>query len=163
MSSPKKPSEVDKMEVLASEIADMTKVSEKQILALMMRELFDYSNQELMASIGAGSAASASSYVTKCKYKFQEIDEGIENLEEEIEKWERTERLSGIISVCDSFDELSSKVEEELSEGGEVEYFVSYIDENGKEDVLVTNDIPQKLDVDVVDYRRIDSVDELFE
>lgn len=155
--------EVDEVEDLASDIADSTRVSEKQATALVLKEVLNATNGQIADVLSVASPASASSYATRCRSKFDSVDEEISELEESIDEWERTEKLQGIIVECSGFDELRNQVESEIVQDEDVKYAVSYIDDSGEGDLLLTEESPQNLDVKVVDYKRVSSVEEVFE
>ena len=169
--------ESDTDEQPVSEIAQIlsneTRLSFKQAVALLMREVLNKKDKEI-AEILEVSPASSSSYVSACKSKFDSVDEEIEKLEQKIEQWEKTEQLEGILTRLD-FDtpetalrDLSEAVENELANDEEVTYLMKYIDGQGQEHVQSIRTHPKKVDeydndVEVVEYRRISTVNELFE
>lgn len=155
--------EVDEVEDLASDIADSTRVSEKQATTLVLKEVLSDTNGQTADVLSVASPASASSYATRCRSKFDSVDEEISELEESIDEWERTKQLKCIVVECQCFDELCDRVESEIVQDEDVKYAVSYIDDSGEEDLLLTEESPRELDVKVVDYKRVSSVEEVFE
>lgn len=168
------PSHTQRLEEVATEIAELTSLSQKQATALILREVLDASNSEIAETLDVASPASASSYVTRCRTKFDSVDEEIDKLERKIEKWEKTKQLESILSRLD-FDspetalrDLSKVVENELVDDEDVTYLMRYIDEQGQEQVQSVRTHPKNVEetdnnVEVVQYRRISSVDEVFE
>mgnify|MGYP002762043388 CR=1 FL=1 len=156
-------SEVDEVEDLASDVANNTMVSEKQATALILREVLNATNKRVADVLSVASPASASSYVTRCRSKFDSVDEEISELEQRIDEWERTEQLQDIVVESRGFDEFHDRVESQIVRDEDVKYAVSYIDDSGEEDLLLTEESPQELDVKVVDYKRVSSTEELFE
>ena len=156
-------SEFDEVEDLASEIADSTRVSEKQATALILKEVLNATNGQIADVLSVASPASASSYATRCRSKFDSVDEEISELEQRIDEWERTEQLQDIVVESRGFDEFHDRVESQIVRDEDVKYAVSYIDDSGEEDLLLTEESPQELDVKVVDYKRVSSTEELFE
>ena len=154
---------MDDVEEIAGTIAGNTRLSEKQAMALVMKEVSDKSNQEIAEALDVGSPASASSYVTRCRSKFNAVDGEISGLEQEIEKWEKTRHLSRFLGSVGttSLSELVDWVETEIVDD-DCRYLVSYEDGSGVEQVETFDKHPRDLDVDVVSYRRINSVDEVF-
>lgn len=98
----------------------------------------------------------------------------IEDLEQRIEEWEKTKQLEGILASIDTgspreaFSAFSETVENELVDDEDVTYLMRYVDENGQEQVRSIRTHPNNVDevdndVEVTQYKRISSVDEVFE
>lgn len=152
----------------ASFLNEETKLSEKQAQALVAREVGGFSNEEVAEHIGVSTGASASSYVTRCRTKFNEADEQIKELEKEIERWEKTKKLQSLVEEYEddpslnSLEDFLDKIELDLMES---QKFLIRVIEDGEQKVEVINGInPGTMrDLEVLDYKRIHSVDELFD
>lgn len=163
----------DTVSTVARTISNETRLSFKQATALLMREVLNKKDKEI-AEVLDISPASSSSYVSACKSKFDSVDEEIDKLEREIVEWEKTKQLEGILTRLDfdppetAFRDLSEAVENELANDKDVTYLMKYVDEQGQEQVQSVRAHPKNVDeydndVEVVQYRRISSVDEMFE
>lgn len=164
--------EIDIVKQTASDISENTRLSKKQATALLMREVLDASNQDIAEVLQVGSPASASSYVTRCRSKFRSVDEKIAELEKEIEQWERTEQLEHILDQFDTertdtdtgIEELSDLIQRELVEEEDVMYLIAHIGNQGRERIITTDTHPRNIEhTEVLQYKRITSVDEVFE
>lgn len=158
--------EVDLIQRIAKDVSDNTQLSEKQATALLMREVLDSSNQEIAQVLEVGSPASASSYVTRCRDKFDKVDGEVEKLEQEIQKWENTERLEGFLSGNEFGQELIAleSVSEELLNmfEGRSKYLIRYMKDGEEKIRILEGHRPSEIGRDVIDYRRIQSMDDLF-
>jgi hypothetical protein len=155
-------STVDEVEDLGSDISDSTRLSKKQAMALVARTHLNWKDKYI-ADVLDVKPGSASSYVSTCRSKFDSVDEEISELEGRINEWERTEQLRDIVVDCRDFDELREKVESEIVQEEDVKYAVSYVDDSGEEDLRLTEESPQDLEVEVLEYKRVGSVEEVFE
>lgn len=155
-------SEIDELEELASDINDNTRLSEKQALSLIARIHLGWKDKHI-AEVLDVKPASASSYVSVSRSKFDSVEEEISELEKRIDDWERTEQLRGIIVDSRGFDELRERVESEIVQDKDMKYAVSYVNDDGEEGLLLTEESPQDLEVDVLEYKRVGSVEEVLE
>jgi hypothetical protein len=152
---------------LADGIAVETKLSHKQAVALILKEIAGVGNDFVADVIDVKSAASASSYVTRCRTKFQDADEEIEELEQEIQRWENTKKVESIVErhndgpSYDSLQDFSDDLKPALMESPK--FLIRYL-EDGKQKLDVLDGVnPSRSDREIIDYKRINSVDELFE
>jgi superfamily I DNA/RNA helicase len=157
-------------EELLRELNEKTKLSERQAFALMIKEIYGLSNEGLAEALDVSSVASAVSYVSKARNKFDEVDERIDELEREIERWENTRELEniirevranedGIFDIVYAFQEMVA----ERFKSKTQKYHVAYVDDDGKEEVTVTEVHPKTADIDdILHYEEIESVEELF-
>jgi predicted transcriptional regulator len=154
-------------------ISNETRISFKQATALLMREILNKKDKEI-AEVLEISPSSTSSYVSTCRSKFDSVDEEIKKLEQRIEEWEKTKQLEGILasigtdSPREALSVFSETVENELVDNEDVTYLMRYVDENGQEQVRSVRTHPNNVDevdndVEVTQYKRISSVDEVFE
>lgn len=151
---------------LADGIAVETKLSHKQAVALILKEIAGVGNDFVAEVIDVGSPASASSYVTRCRTKFKDADEEIEELEQEIQRWENTKKVESIVErhnddpSYESLQAFSDDLKPALMESPK--FLVRYL-EDGKQKIGVLDGMnPSRSPREVIDYRRINSVDELF-
>lgn len=156
-------SEVRFAENIAQKIGTNTQISRRQAKSLILKTVLNMSNEQVLDYMDASSPTTVGSHVSRVKSKFRSVEENILNLEEDIDKWEKTERLSEITDNCDKLDVLSERVESDIVNGDDTKYLISYIDHSGNRDVQVTEEDPQDLEVEVIDYKRISSTEELFE
>jgi predicted transcriptional regulator len=154
---------------VARAISNETRISFKQATALLMREILSKKDKEI-AEVLDVAPASTSSYVSTCREKFDSVDEEIAELEQRIEEWEKTEQLEGILDRFDaestdtSLQQLSETIQRELVDDEDVTYLIAYVDEQGKERVKSVNIHPRNIqDKEVLQYKRISSVEEVFE
>lgn len=159
---------VNLSEIVSEFLEEETKLSEKQAKALVMKQIGGLTNQEIAEQIGVSTGASASSYVTRCRNKFQEADEKMEELEREMERWEKTKKLQSLIDENEeepSLDTLSDFLDEIELELIESEKFLIRVVEDGEHKVDVLDGVnPVRVrDREILDYKRIHSVDELFD
>ena len=158
---------------VAQTVSNETRLSFKQAVALLMREILDKKDKEI-AEILEVSPSSTSSYVSACRSKFDSVDEEIKELEQRIEEWEKTKQLESILASIDTgspreaLSVFSETVENELVDDEDVTYLMRYVDENGQEQVRSIRTHPNNVDevdndVEVTQYKRISSVDEVFE
>ena len=158
---------------VAQTVSNETRLSFKQAVALLMREILDKKDKEI-AEILEVSPSSTSSYVSACRSKFDSVDEEIKELEQRIEEWEKTKQLESILASIDTgspreaLSVFSETVENELVDDEDVTYLMRYVDENGQEKVRSIRTHPKNVDeidndVEVTQYKRISSVDEVFE
>jgi predicted transcriptional regulator len=154
---------------IARIISNETRLSFKQATALLMREILNKKDKEI-AEILDVAPASTSSYISTCREKFGSVDEEITELEEQIEEWEKTEQLESILDRFDaestdtSLQQLSDTIQQDLVDDEDVTYLIAYIDEQGEERVQSVNIHPRNIEEkEVVQYKRISSVDEVFE
>lgn len=155
---------------IASDIAKHTRLSEKQATALLLREVLKTTNQRMAEVLEVGSPASASSYVTRCRSKFDSVEEEIDKLEQRIEEWEKTQQLKTIIDRFDAehteagLQQLSETIQEEIVDSEDEMYLIAYVDQEGDERVQSVNMHPRNIDNrEVLRYKRISSTDEVFE
>lgn len=158
--------EIELVQRIAEDVANNTRLSEKQATALLMREVLEASNEEIAEVLDVGSPASASSYVTRCRDKFKSVDEEVARLENEIQQWENTARLEEFLEDDEFQPSLVSleSISEELQDvfEGNAKYLIRYV-KDGEERVSVLEGLrPSEIGRDVIDYRRIEGVDELF-
>lgn len=159
---------VNLSEIVSEFLEEETKLSEKQAKALVMKQIGGLTNQEIAEQIGVSTGASASSYVTRCRNKFEEADEKMEELEREMERWEKTKKLQSLINENEeepSLDTLSDFVNEIELELIESEKFLIRVVEDGEHKVDILDGVnPARVrDREILDYKRIHSVDELFD
>lgn len=161
---------VEAVREVASSIAEHTRLSEKQATALLLREVLKTPNQRVAEVLEVGSPASASSYVTRCRSKFDSVDEEIAKLEQRIEQWEKTEQLEGILSRFDAepteagLQQFSEIVQRELVDDEDEMYLIEYVNEQGDERVQSINTHPRNVENrEILRYKRISSADEVFE
>ncbi len=154
---------------VASIISNETRISFKQATALLMREILSKKDKEI-AEVLDVAPASTSSYVSTCREKFDSVDEEIAELEQRIEEWEKTEQLESILDRFDaestdtSLQQLSETIQRELVDDEDVTYLIAYVDEQGEERVQSVNIHPRNIeDKEVLQYKRISSVEEVFE
>jgi predicted transcriptional regulator len=154
---------------IARIISNETRLSFKQATALLMREILNKKDKEI-AEILDVAPASTSSYISTCREKFGSVDEEIAELEEQIEEWEKTEQLESILDRFDtestdtSLQQLSETIQQDLVDDEDVTYLIAYVDEQGEERVQSVNIHPRSIEEkEVVQYKRISSVDEVFE
>jgi predicted transcriptional regulator len=158
---------------VARAISNETRISFKQATALLMREILNKKDKEI-AEVLDVAPASTSSYVSTCREKFDSVDEEIAELEQRIEEWEKTEQLEGILDRFDaestdtSLQQLSETIQRELVDDEDVTYLIAYVDEQGEEKVQSVNTHPRNIednieDKEVLQYKRISSVEEVFE
>jgi|APHM01.1.fsa_nt_gi hypothetical protein len=150
-------------------ISNETRISFKQATALLMREILNKKDKEI-AEVLDVAPASTSSYVSTCREKFDSVDEEIAELEQRIEEWEKTEQLESILHGFDaestdtSLQHLSKTIKQDLVDDEDVTYLIEYVDEQGEERVQSVNIHPRNIEEkEVVQYKRISSVDEVFE
>lgn len=161
--------EIDVVREIAKKISNNTHLSEKQATALLMREALNTSNKDIAEVLDVGSPASASSYVTRCRTKFSNVDEEIAKLEQQIEEWKKTEQLEEILNRFDaestdtSIQQLSEIIQRELVDEEDEMYLIAYVDEHGDERVEIFHGNPQHIeDKEVLQSKRITSVAEVF-
>jgi hypothetical protein len=158
---------------VAQTVSNETRLSFKQAVALLMREILDKKDKEL-AEVLEVSPSSTSSYVSACRSKFDSVDEEIKQLEQRIEEWEKTEQLEGILDSIDTgssreaLSVFSEIVENELVDDEDVTYLMRYIDEDGQEQVRSIRTHPKNVDeadndLEVTQYKRISSLNEVLE
>jgi predicted transcriptional regulator len=150
-------------------ISNETRISFKQATALLMREILNKKDKEI-AEVLDVAPASTSSYVSTCREKFDSVDEEIAELEQRIEEWEKTEQLESILDRFDaestdtSLQQLSKIIQRNFVNDEDVAYLIAYVDEQGEERVQSVNVHPRNIEEkEVVQYKRISSVDEVFE
>lgn len=157
-------------EELLRELNEKTKLSERQAFALMLKEVYGLSNEGLAEALDVSSVASAVSYVSKARNKFDEVDERTDELEREIERWENTRELENIIrevranedGIFDIIRAFEQMVDERFKSKTQ-KYHVAYVDDDGKEQVTITEVHPKTADIDdILHYEEIESVEELF-
>ncbi len=149
-------------------ISNETRISFRQATALLMREILNKKDKEI-AEVLDVAPVSTSSYLSTCRRKFNSVDEEIAELEQRIEEWEKTEQLESILNRFDaestdtSLQEFSETIGEIVDDEG-VTYLIAYADEQGEERVQSVNIHPRNIeDREVRRYKRISSVDEVFE
>jgi predicted transcriptional regulator len=154
---------------VARAISNETRISFKQATALLMREILSKKDKEI-AEVLDVAPASTSSYVSTCREKFDSVDEEIAELEQRIEEWEKTEQLESILDRFDaestdtSLQQLSKIIQRNFVNDEDVTYLIAYVDEQGEERVQSVNIHPRNIeDKEVLQYKRISSVDEVFE
>lgn len=158
-------------EELLRELNEKTKLSERQTFALMLKDVYGLSNKRLAEALDVSSVASAVSYVSKARNKFDEVDERIEELDREIDRWENTRELENIIREVrakeDGIFDIIPAFEQMITErfkSKTQKYHVAYVDDDGKEEVTVTEVHPKTADIDnIIHYEEVESVEELFE
>jgi predicted transcriptional regulator len=153
---------------VANIISNETRISFRQATALLMREILNKKDKEI-AEVLDVAPVSTSSYLSTCRRKFNSVDEEIAELEQRIEEWEKTEQLESILNRFDaestdtSLQEFSETIGEIVDDEG-VTYLIAYADEQGEERVQSVNIHPRNIeDREVRRYKRISSVDEVFE
>jgi len=153
---------------LADTVAAETRLSEKQATAYIMREALELENSDIASLLDVASGASASSYVTRAKNKIEDSDKEIQALEQEIEEWEKTKQLSELVDTIKSRTDtntlsgLSDAVDEVLVDDESHQYLVAYIDGDGDEQVRITDTHPRKIQREVLQYKRIEDIKEVF-
>jgi predicted transcriptional regulator len=158
---------------VAKIVSNETRLSFKQAVALLMREILDKKDKKI-AEVLEVSPSSTSSYVSACRSKFASVDEEINELEQRIEEWEKTKQLESILASIDTsspreaLSVFSETVENELVDDEDVTYLMRYVDKDGQEQVQSIRTHPKNVDavdngVEVTRYKRISSVDEVFE
>jgi hypothetical protein len=158
---------------VARTVSNETRLSFKQATALLMREILDRKDKEI-ADILEVAPTSTSSYVSVCREKFDAVDEEIAELEEKIVEWEKTEQFEDILDRFEfgyggtTIEEFNSAIQSELVDDEEVTYLIAYVDEQGEEKVQSVNTHPRNIednieDKEVLQYKRISSVEEVFE
>lgn len=156
---------------VAETIAEETALSHKQATAYLMRHVLGRKDK-IIAEVLDVAPTSSSSYISAVNSKFDSVDEEIEELKEEIDKWKKTEHLQSILNETVTKDSdaglqyLSERVNRELVEDEDTVYLTRYVDENGEEQVIVLDVHPHNNNdetKEILDYKRIGSVDELFE
>ena len=159
----------DRVLEIARTASNETRLSFKQATALLMREILDRKDKEI-AEILEVAPASTSSYVSVCREKFDAVDEEISKLEQQIEEWEKTEQFEDILDRLEfgyggtSSEQFEEVIQSELVDDEDVTYLISYVDEQGDERVQSVNIHPRELnDKEVLQYKRISSVGEVFE
>ena len=150
-------------------ISNETRISFKQATALLMREILNKKDKEI-AEVLDVAPASTSSYISTCREKFDSVDKEIAELEKRIEEWEKTEQLESILDRFDaestdtSLQQLSEVIQRDLVKDKDVTYLIAYVDEQEEERVQSVNTHPRNIeDKEVLQYKRISSVDEVFE
>lgn len=158
----------DRVLDIARTVSNETRLSFKQATALLMREILDRKDKEI-ADILDVAPASTSSYVSVCREKFNTVDEEIAELEQQIEEWEKTEQFEDILDRLEfgyggtSIDQFEEVIQSELVDDEDVIYLIAYVDEQGEGRVQSVNVHPRELkDKEVIQYKRISSVDEVF-
>ena len=154
---------------VANIISNETRISFRQATALLMREILNKKDKEI-AEVLDVAPVSTSSYLSTCRRKFNSVDEEIAELEQRIEEWEKTEQLESILDRFDaestdtSLQQLSKIIQRTFVNDEDVTYLIAYVDEQGEERVQSVNIHPRNIeDKEVVQYKRISSVDEVFE
>jgi hypothetical protein len=153
------------VELVAEDMAENTKISEKQAKALVLKEIVNATNEQIADVLNVASPASASSYVTRCRTKFKEVDNEIEELETEIKRWNNTKKVHQELESKDYEPEEINVFKKNMLSlfDTTTKYLVRYLDDDDKERVQISHSVdPDDINRPVIDYRRIRSVDDLF-
>jgi hypothetical protein len=153
------------VELVAEDIAENTKISEKQAKALVLKEILNANNEQIADALDVASPASASSYVTRCRTKFKEVNNGIEKLETDIKRWNNTKKVHQELESKDYEPEEIGAFRKNLLSSFDTttKYLVRYLDDDDNERVQISHTVdPDDITRPVIDYRRIRSVDDLF-
>jgi phage terminase small subunit len=165
---------LEQVQNVSSLIEAETKLTARQAEAVVLKEIVGVDNDEFVEMMGVSSLASASSYVSKSRTKFSQVNEEISELEQEIEMWEKTKQLEGLLnrfnpnSSDTDIQQFSYTVQQELVDNDEETFLVAYVDDQGNERVKIADEYPRvtnsdaQEDVEILEYKRINSYEELF-
>jgi hypothetical protein len=151
---------------LAERLEEEIKLSKKQAQVLFLRELGGLTNSEVADEIGVASGSSASTYVTRCREKFRDADDEIQRLDREIERWGNTKKIEDLVEKyesnpsIESLRNFSDEVEDEFEEPQK--FLVWYV-RDGKQAVdILEGTHPTNSPRDIIEYKRIDDIGEIF-
>lgn len=165
---------LEQVQNVSSLIEAETKLTARQAEAVVLKEIVGVDNDEFAEMMGVSSLASASSYVSKSRTKFSQVNEEISELEQEIEMWEKTKQLEDTLTRFnpDSSDtdiqQFSQTIQRELVDDDEETFLVAYVDDQGNERVKIADEYPRvansdaQEDAEILEYKRINSYEELF-
>jgi cell division protein FtsL len=165
---------LEQVQNVSSLIEAETKLTARQAEAVVLKEIVGVDNDEFVEMMGVSSLASASSYVSKSRTKFSQVNEEISELEQEIEMWEKTKQLEGLLNRVNpnssdtDIQQFSYTVQQELVDNDEETFLVAYVDDQGNERVKIADEYPRvtnsdaQEDVEILEYKRINSYEELF-
>jgi phage terminase small subunit len=165
---------LEQVQNVSSLIEAETKLTARQAEAVVLKEIVGVDNDEFVEMMGVSSLASASSYVSKSRTKFSQVNEEISELEQEIEMWEKTKQLEGLLNRFNpnssdmDIQQFSYTVQQELVDNDEETFLVAYVDDQGNERVKIADEYPRvtnsdaQEDVEILEYKRINSYEELF-
>lgn len=166
---------LEQVQNVSSLIEAETKLTARQAEAVVLKEIVGVDNDEFVEMMGVSSLASASSYVSKSRTKFSQVNEEISELEQEIEMWEKTKQLEGLLNRFNpnssdmDIQQFSYTVQQELVDNDEETFLVAYVDDHGNERVKIADEYPRvtnsdaQEDVEILEYKRINSYEELFD
>lgn len=134
-----------------------------------MRDVLDKKDREIAETLEV-APASTSSYISVCKSKFNSVDENIAELEQQIRQWEKTEQLEDILNRLEInsqdvvMQKLSEIIREELVNDEGITYLIAYTDDQGNKQIQTVDMHPRDLaDKDILKYKRISSIEDVFE
>jgi len=154
------------LDKIAETIAQNTQLSERQAKSFILKEVVGMRNEEVVDYVDISSPTTVGSHVSRVRNKFKSAEDEIEELKREIDRWDNTEKLEHFAErreyPAGQLEDLRNDI---LSEFDTVsKYLIHYLDSDGNHRTELSYDThPSLVNRTVIQYRRIEDVDELFE